>query len=200
MINPEVQGLASHEVSSYALAGFNFPPSQFQLHLQYFVPPFLPHQYQLIMENTIFQMPRWIPIEYVRAVLLKVVEPAAQKFVVDSNTTIESIIEHFDKLGVSYKDIHTEFYARMKRNHVALSNWQPGDFALRLKDGQVLQHDGTAPDPAVSYQEILQADKAILQNYGRPYNEAGKPTGAFYKSAQKDALKEWAAAGEAEGT
>lgn len=38
---------------------------------------------------------------------------------------------------------------------------------------------------AVNVDAIAAADKMTLQNYGRPYDAAGKPTGTFYKYAKK---------------
>ncbi len=39
------------ELKKHVCAGFNYPPSQYQLHLQFMLPPFLPFQYSLYLQG-----------------------------------------------------------------------------------------------------------------------------------------------------
>ena len=61
---------------------------------------------------------------------------------------------------------------------------------------------GLAASPAAAGAEardakaVQAADKLALQNYGRPYSAAGKPTGTFYKYAKAPPLPEWADAAD----
>ena len=40
---------------------------------------------------------------------------------------------------------------------------------------------------AADAKALESADKAVLQSYGRPYDEAGKPGGAYYSHATRPA-------------
>ena len=40
--------------------------------------------------------------------------------------------------------------------------------------------------------EVIAADKLVLQSYGRPYSQQGKPAGTFYKHARSEATPTWA--------
>lgn len=196
-IHPNAHDLSLQQISELVAAGFNYPPSQFQLHLQYMLPPFMPYQFQCLVENKSFARGRFFPLTYVRAVLVKAAEGGANAVTVDSETPIDSIIEHFDKLGVSYEAIYSEFYENIVESHKKLSNWQSEDFELRSKDDQVFASNsnteqGIYKDPLpTNLQDALQGDKKIIENYGRPYDSTGKPSGAFYKHARTDVLMEW---------
>ena len=39
--------------------------------------------------------------------------------------------------------------------------------------------------------QAVAADKAVLQNFGRPYTAAGKPSGTYYKFARTERVPEW---------
>merc|ERR1711865_350026 len=174
-IHPNAHDLSLQQISELVAAGFNYPPSQFQLHLQYMLPPFMPYQFQCLVENKSFARGRSFPLTYVRAVLVKAAEGGANAVTVDSETPIDSIIEHFDKLGVSYEAIYSEFYENIVESHKKLSNWQSEDFELRSKDDQVFASNsnteqGIYKDPLpTNLQDALQVDKRVIENYGRPY-------------------------------
>ena len=50
---------------------------------------------------------------------------------------------------------------------------------------------GAVKGAPVGVSEMLAADKLALQNYGRPYNQAGQPTGTYYRYAKQAPLPEW---------
>jgi len=50
-------------------AGMNFPPSQFQLHLQYMLLPLLPSHFALFKSGNHFTDRRFFPLEYLYTVL-----------------------------------------------------------------------------------------------------------------------------------
>lgn len=60
---------SSEELQRHVCAGFNYPPSQYQLHLQYMLPPFLPFQWFSCLKGVHFTRGRFFPFEYVRRVL-----------------------------------------------------------------------------------------------------------------------------------
>lgn len=168
--------------------GFNYPPSQYQLHLQFMLPPFLPFQYALYLQGVHFTAGRFFPIEYVRAVLKlgeALPEPEAM--------SIEEIIWHFKARGVDYEEIHSQCYARYGDSHRALAKWHPQDFTeLGLVGGDAPERIfrfGGKPDtdliPSNEDPKAMQAaDKLALQNYGRPYDVNGKPQGCYYSYAK----------------
>ena len=61
---------------------------------------------------------------------------------------------------------------------------QAGDFDDTLPKGAT-EVGGRPKDSVVA------ADKMVLQSYGRPYSEAGKPTGTFYKHARAERVPDW---------
>jgi len=66
-----------------------------------------------------------------------------------------------------------------------LANWRPDDFELRILGDTVVGSER-------SKAEVVAADKLVLQGYGRPYSEAGKPTGTYYKYSGAETLPSWA--------
>eukprot|EP00928_Gymnodinium_smaydae_P071482 TRINITY_DN55048_c0_g1_i1.p1 TRINITY_DN55048_c0_g1~~TRINITY_DN55048_c0_g1_i1.p1 ORF type:complete len:247 (+),score=24.61 TRINITY_DN55048_c0_g1_i1:182-922(+) len=173
---------------SLVCAGFNFPPSQYQLHLQYLLPPFVPHQFQMLNEGKSFVYGRFFPVEYVRDVLRKAL--AGQNVPgIDAEVDIETIVAHFDALGVVYKDIHNSFVQKVKESHRILSNWQPSHFRYRLTTAGVVD-PRTGQSVDVDYRDVLREDLLVLQNYGRPFLDE-KPCGSFYSHPSDKVLETW---------
>jgi len=165
-------------IRPHVIAGMNFPPSQFQLHIQYFLPPFLPFQYRMYLDGQHMTHKRFFPLEYVKAVLA-LNDPVD----VTMDTPIEDLIERFDD-RVPYDEVHAACYGRVEASQQLLGNWQAGDFDHVLPKGGT--HVGEQPKDAV-----VAADKGMLQAYGRPYSEAGKPTGTYYKHARSERVPSW---------
>ncbi len=77
----------------HVCAGFNYPPSQYQLHLQFMVPPFLPFQWLACLKGVHFTPGRFFPFEYVRAVL----SAEGPRFAwVEDESTIEQLIQFYE--------------------------------------------------------------------------------------------------------
>ena len=53
----------------HIVCGCNCPPSQFQLHIQYFLLPWIPGQYKMMMDGHHLPAGRWFPLEYIKRVL-----------------------------------------------------------------------------------------------------------------------------------
>ena len=53
--------------------------------------------------------------------------------------------------------------------------------------------DGTMLKEGAAVQFVRRVDehKGTLQAYGRPYSEAGKPTGTYYKHARSERVPSW---------
>jgi hypothetical protein len=164
----------------HVVAGCNFPPSQFQFHIQYIMPPLLPYQYYMYQQGNHFTPNRFYPLEDIKE-LLKFDEPMA----VTMDTPVEEIIEKFEG-RVSYEKEHEALYMRVEESHRALANWNRADFTLRIdRSGSVR---GTADESQRAASDVVDADKATLQSYGRPYNEKGKPSGTYYKHAKRERI------------
>jgi hypothetical protein len=46
-------GVTLAQLKDHVVAGFNYPPSQYHLHIQFIVPPFLPFQWALYLQGTL---------------------------------------------------------------------------------------------------------------------------------------------------
>jgi hypothetical protein len=107
---------------------------------------------------------------------------------------------------VNYAQIWKDCYAKYAESHKLLSNWTAEDFdglliddvLYTIKENQAVLADGPTDlkaiqntDKLVCFIEIYPSFShfQVLQNYGRPYNDAGKPTGGYYGFA-RDALME----------
>lgn len=177
-------GTPIESLRAHIITGCNFPPSQFQFHIQYILPPLLPYQYSMYLDGNHLTFGRFFPLDYIKR-LLALDEPVA----VQMNTSVDEIRERFDK-RVSYEEAHAAVYERSGASHCALANWQRADFALTIEKGGLVNGEGGESKAA---DDIVAADKAILQNYGRPYGDNGKPTGTYYKFARKERLPEFGA-------
>jgi len=177
------------ELKLHVASGFNYPPSQFQLHLQYMLPPFIPFQYYNHIKGLHFSVGRFFPVEYVRAVL-----DLNEAYDVNEQTPINDIIQYYAKKGVDYFVIHQNCFHRYGESHKALANYSPNDFEGIVIGGKFYLNtkEGLVQDEKSDVGEINSQDKVILQNYGRPYKD-GKPTGSYYKFAKKihENLKVW---------
>eukprot|EP01089_Gocevia_fonbrunei_P017793 TRINITY_DN5881_c0_g1_i2.p1 TRINITY_DN5881_c0_g1~~TRINITY_DN5881_c0_g1_i2.p1 ORF type:complete len:390 (+),score=90.15 TRINITY_DN5881_c0_g1_i2:54-1172(+) len=157
--------ITEEALRGHIAAGFNFPPSQYQLHLQFIVPPMIPFQYHLYLQGVHFTPNRFFPIEYVREVL-KLVESEKIEFKIDDDQPIEALIQ-----GDS---------------HRKLAKWDVKDFELYVVGNKAYKanQDGTIGEEAsgVDIKAINAEDKNRLQNYGRPYSTGEKvaPTGTYY--------------------
>lgn len=171
----------------HIMTGMNYPPSQYQLHLQYIVPPHMPFHYYMIRKRNHYTFGRFFPAEYVVACLSKEREsphPTHWRDIAD--TSIEDVIAYYDGKGIKYADLHQDLIARYERSDQGLAKWPgsafsnvilDGSIVLRRRDSQIEGEQETAP-------KIQAADKEVLQNYGRPYDSNGKPTGTYYSLAK----------------
>jgi len=177
------------DLRAHIACGCNYPPSQYQLHLQFMLPPFTPYHWLLYLNDMHFTKERFFPIEYVRQVLALGIPMDVQE-----TTPIEEVIAFYDAKGVNYAAIWKQCYDNYAASHKRFANWDPQDFEhlaignqlFKLEKDQATLVEGVHDLTAIYNNK----DKLVLQNYGRPYNEAGKPTGGYYPFAKKEALPE----------
>eukprot|EP00756_Hemistasia_phaeocysticola_P058912 Hpha_TRINITY_DN35591_c0_g1::TRINITY_DN35591_c0_g1_i1::g.84563::m.84563 len=172
------------------IAGMNFPPSQFQLHLQFITLPLLPFQYAQYLKNVHFTKGRFFPVQYVLDALTKL-KAEGKCLKIEEDTPAEKVMDALATFGISYDDHWDLVNKSVEERQVKAGNWDPERFekvALgdRLYDftvdGGTVKPEGQGEPAEVSKQ--VDADKATLQNYGRPYSD-GKPDARSWYSFAK---------------
>jgi hypothetical protein len=162
-------------LNDIALCGMNFPPSMYQLHLQFVHPPMLPFQYAQSIQENHFHHGRFFPLDFLRKALSL---GDSVKMAIDESTEITDIIAKIKELGVNYDEEQIALLRKCRRIQERFNAWKKDDFGCIVANGEVLGGDGDA-------KAIQAEDVKVLQNYGRPYNDAGKPSGTYYKFAKK---------------
>eukprot|EP00928_Gymnodinium_smaydae_P091741 TRINITY_DN7547_c0_g1_i1.p1 TRINITY_DN7547_c0_g1~~TRINITY_DN7547_c0_g1_i1.p1 ORF type:complete len:422 (-),score=68.86 TRINITY_DN7547_c0_g1_i1:325-1536(-) len=185
------EGVTDEDIRRNIICSFNFPPSQFQLHLQWLVPPLVPFQHFMAETRNHFHEGRGFPLSYVRKIL-----ELNQPYSVQKNTPIEEIMEHYAKLGVDYKEHWTEWYDKIcLASTLGFQNWNHEDFQYVVEDGKAYEfsvEDGMvklgAEAAGADPSKLQSADKMVLQNYGRPYSEDGKTSGTYIQKPLKTCI------------
>merc|ERR1712080_447263 len=97
------------------------------------------------------------------------------------NMTTEDFIAEAKTRGVDYDAEYDANIAAFRKSNAALANFQPEDFDYAV-DGETVLHreSGEVAADAKAAKEIEKDDQTVLQGYGRPYDENGKPGGVFY--------------------
>eukprot|EP00472_Partenskyella_glossopodia_P004440 CAMPEP_0197517168 /NCGR_PEP_ID=MMETSP1318-20131121/2141_1 /TAXON_ID=552666 /ORGANISM="Partenskyella glossopodia, Strain RCC365" /LENGTH=380 /DNA_ID=CAMNT_0043066505 /DNA_START=54 /DNA_END=1196 /DNA_ORIENTATION=+ len=173
-------------LTKYLISGFNYPPSQYWLHLQTMLPPMTPFHYSMYLQGRHYTYGRFFPIDYILdALQMEIKIPQAGEM------PIEGIIQFFEAKGLRYDEYYHKNYQRYGEVHRALSNWKAGDFSRVIVNGgdKVLNTEDLKIVEEKT-QDILKEDKVALQNYGRPYKN-GRPVGNYYKHAKKSLLKKF---------
>lgn len=192
--------LSTEAILAHACIGLNFPPSQYQLHLQYILPPFSPFHWNLCRKGVHFTHGRFFALDYMLAALEEmerkdVTLPGASEL--DMDAIIKLVGERY---GVCYHSALLKAQARFYASHEALANWQSTDFSGLLLDSETLLSAPTAAEASLapvtatsgSLTALHAADRLVLCNYGRPREEGDKTTGTYYKYAAKQVpLPEW---------
>lgn len=195
-LTEEAEKLTDAEIRDLVICGMNYPPSQFQLHLQFMLPPLLPFHFNLALVNQHFHHGRFFPLPYVKRVLQKQTELGCKRFhIVSDDTKIEDIMSYFDSHDVVYDDMHEVCVRRYQENQRKFAKWDAADFEyvvvpaskrIMSRETWQLVNDGDAS-------KIQSEDKLALQGYGRPYSANGKPSGTFYAYAcAPEELIDWA--------
>lgn len=186
--NKVVKGGALPPIGDIVLAGFNYPPSQYQLHIQFLLPILVPFQYAQYLKGVHFTPGRFFPYPYVVECLKAAVTHAVPEALLRDEASIESIVQYFQvSHKIDYTRIHGDFYSRARTLQQTYSNWDATDFGGSVVEygGRLrfVAHDGSATVEDIA--AVAAADKAVLQNYGRPYTQDGKPTGSYYGFPKK---------------
>jgi hypothetical protein len=173
--------LSDADLKGLIAAGFNFPPSQYQLHLQFMLLPLTPFHYSAYLKGHHYTKGRFFPYEYARAVL-----ELGVAFPVTETTTVEEITTFYEAKGVSYNAIFDANYARYGQAHERVANYDAKDFGGFADEKEFFAFGSTANTASAEPADLAalkNADKAAIQNYGRPLDTSGaKPVfyGTFY--------------------
>ena len=180
--------------SMHVCAGFNFPPSQYQLHIQYIAPILLPSQYAMAIKGVHFTYNRFVPLDYVLAVLRAMQQDGAATLLVEGDTNVEVIFDFAQQqFGISYSDYHADFMIQFHKLQSTFGNYSQDDFeglicASSMGGSSVDVFVPLVPSQSseglLDAKSIVIADKLTLQSYGRPYLN-DKPTGQFYEYPKK---------------
>jgi len=182
IFNGETKPQSAADIMETACCGLNFPPSMYQLHLQFIHMPMLPYQYFMARKNGHWHHGRFFPLEYLRKALAlgdKV------KMEVNENTDIKDIIHKVSENGVVYDSVHREFLHKCWGLQERFSAWAESDFECQVVNEKVYNMADGRMEPGSDPKGIQAEDTKKLQNYGRPYTEEGKTTGTYYKYAKK---------------
>jgi hypothetical protein len=163
----------------FVMAGMNYPPSQYQLHLQFIHAPLLPFHFYQMLAAKHFHYGRFFPFEYLRSALA-----LGDKARMDicEDTSIEEIITKLDHLGINYDSYHASLIRKCRMLQERFACWSEDDFAYHSTDGRiVVPATECAQAECVDPQVVSARDTRLLQNYGRPYGNDEKPTGVYYR-------------------
>ena len=167
------------------MKGMNYPPSQFQLHLQYIVPPMMPFHAYMMRKGKHYTYGRFFPLEYVVHCLeYEKKDPHPSKWAQVPDTSIEDVIEYYNKKGVRYSDIHREALERYEASDLSSAKWPSDAFGACVLDGTTVVRTTGDSEEQDTAAKVQAADKETLQNYGRPYVD-GKPSGTYYSFAKE---------------
>jgi len=162
----------------HVIMAFNLPPSQYQLHLQFMLPPLLPSHLGVFRRGAHFVRLRHFPLAYLKEALQKL-HAAGQAFADASSLTAAELVERVNKFGVDYEKAHAQDMQRLEKSNALLANYDVADFTHAVKGDEVTDKHTMEKVEGPSAKELDGADKLVLQNYGRPY-VGGKPGGVYY--------------------
>lgn len=184
-------------VKEHMCCGFNYPPSQSQLHLQYICPAVMPFQYAQFLNGVHFTAGRFFPFSYVRRCLSILVDLEEKKGsspavsippdLLGDDTDVAAIVQYFtDAHRHDYTAAHALYCKRFGELAEMFSNWNPDWFEGKVvptENGQgvLLKARNETEMETVAVSEVAASDKARLQSYGRPYDAVtGRPSGSYY--------------------
>jgi len=171
------------EVGEFALSGMNFPPSMFQIHLQFIHPPLLPFHLNMFMDGFHFSYKRFFPVDYLQKALAL---GDSVKMKVDDNTDIEAILDLVKRQGVNYDEYHSALLRKCTTLQHRWSPWKESMFKYQVVNGTMAVPMGQdTPISDVDIKQIQKDDCKMIQSYGRPYGPDDKPSGTYYKFAKK---------------
>lgn len=180
----------------HMVAGYNYPPSQNQLHVQYMSPALMPHQHMLFQRGVHFTHLRFFPVDYVAACLERLEATGTCCTHADLQLPIEEFVAQLERMcGVSYRDVHAAFLEKVAASYALWANWQPEHFegeyvcddAEGGAEGRAVFHpfspSAEAAVEVVSEQAAFERERKSLENYGVAVNAVDRSVG-YYSCAR----------------
>jgi hypothetical protein len=170
------QTFVEHKV----LAGFNFPPSQWQLHLQFILPPYGPFHGVLLNEGKHTDKDRFLPFDFVKE-CLEVLEGKDANISLSEMETFsgKQLVECLhQRTGVDYYKNYYAAVSDVKLNDALCGNWKSEDFEFVVVDKRVVlpvsaldrgiteSTEGWA-QCEITPSELQKRDKQTIQSYGK---------------------------------
>ena len=192
--------VTDEDILAHVASGFNYPPSQYQLHTQFMLPLLMPFQYYQYKVGVHFTYKRFFPSAYVRAVLTALLQPGAPVLsdcFLQDDTSVDDLTREIKRLfAIDYDEMHSAFYKDFATHQERFALYTPQTFEGVIVDNAmyVPWGDGggettTSPQDIAA---IVAGDKAALQSYGRPYGPGSRPTGSYYSLTKKpEDLIQW---------
>ena len=182
-------------IDTNVFAGFIFPPSQCQLHLQFILPPYVPYHSVLLAEGKHGDMGRFFPYRFV----MKILETAIQESIQIEFKEIEEMtgIELANYLSKRYKIDYYKFFEECVGTNSRVSdycaNWKSDDFEYVVIDKRiVVKRDDGKVETGISAVDMIKEDQKRFQSYGKHRKGEGGMKLQYYSYARSPGeLKDW---------
>lgn len=153
------------ELQDMVILGFNFPPSVFQLHLQFMHLPCFPFHEVQARKGNHWHFGRFFPFEYIRKALAC---GDNVRMDVDIDTSIEDVISNIAAQGIPYEAEHASMMGKFERSSKRFDVWRADDFEYEVCEGVVTSTRTGHQVPDANPVDIQKQDNARMKNYGRP--------------------------------
>lgn len=187
-LNVPAEMRGSDKVYDYIEMGFNFPPSQAQLHMHYIYPQYLPFQRNMTISRnpTVSSVIRYFPTQYVQKALEMLVETGReQEFAgLDEDTDIDDVTGRIhDLFGLDKVDYYKRYYYDNYEANGRLFGavWKATDFEGYGVGDRAYRWGCTTSTEGFTVSDAASLEKRAIGNYGRPLNKDGTPFGTYYK-------------------
>lgn len=141
LTNPNQPPADVHTVlENHTVIGFNYPPSQYQLHLQVIVGPLTMDHYEAFLKGNHFTEQRFFPYKFVHDALSKFQEHRSQPM-----ETSRDLVSFMNTFGTVYTE-------EMKKLHKQVKRTQPlkGVPPAPSVEPQLYKHASNSPLPTLS--------------------------------------------------
>ena len=155
------------QLMKHLCMGFNFPPSQYQLHMHGLLPPFTPEHHRLFVQGKHFVKGRWFPLSYIEQALKTLID---RDEVIEraSEMEISEVIACLSDVGVCYEQEYERNYLQYQQSQSGLWSWQPTDFEALLFAGRHRLTMKPQKFLTLTREQRVQnkkKDKSLLQNW-----------------------------------
>ena len=162
---------ATEFVKQHVFSGFNYPPSQCQLHLQFILPPYMPYHAVLLEEGKHGSVNRFFTFEYIARVLEVLVDTGGIIRLDEINGLsgphlVDAINRRVD---LDYNASFNDAMNRQRNNNSKCGNWKPSDFnylVAKVGDDKICLP--LRPEYGIGNVDSLsKKDKTALESYGK---------------------------------